>query len=123
MRVCVCVCVCVRVCACVCVRVCVRVRVCVCVVFVFLNDPNQVCSWLEDNLDAYALEVIPELQGKIEARPVRQLTPDEVKQYSRGLDEISYNLQVKCLATLCSVDKLVVVGVMDAEVRTTLTNL
>lgn len=54
---------------------------------------NQVCSWLEDNLDAYALEVIPELQGKLHPRPVRELTPDEVRQYSKGLDEISYNLK------------------------------
>lgn len=54
---------------------------------------NQVCEWLEANLDSYALEVIPELRGKVEPRPVRQLSPDEVKQYSKGLDEISYNLQ------------------------------
>lgn len=54
---------------------------------------NQVCTWLEDNLDAYALEVIPELKGKITARPVAQLTPDQIRQYSRGLDEISYNLR------------------------------
>ncbi len=53
---------------------------------------NQVCRWLEDNLDAYALDVIPELKGKIVARPVQELTPDQVRQYSKGLDEISHNL-------------------------------
>merc|ERR1711916_51697 len=54
---------------------------------------NKVCRWLEDNLDSYALEVIPELQGKIKPKPVRELSPEEVKQYSKGLDEISYNLK------------------------------
>lgn len=54
---------------------------------------NKVCAWLEDNLDAYALDVIPELRGKIEPRPVRELSADEVRQYSRGLDEITYNLK------------------------------
>jgi hypothetical protein len=54
---------------------------------------NEVCRWLEDNLDAYALDVIPELRGKIVPRPVQQLTPEQVRQYSRGLDEISHNLK------------------------------
>ena len=44
---------------------------------------NEVCRWLEDNLDAYALEVIPDL--KIQARPVQQLTPEQVKIYSKVL--------------------------------------
>lgn len=42
---------------------------------------NEVCRWLEDNLDAYALEVIPDL--KIQARPVQQLTPEQIKIYSK----------------------------------------
>jgi hypothetical protein len=54
---------------------------------------NEVCRWLEDNLDAYALDVIPELRGKIVPRPVQELTPEQVRQYSRGLDEISHNLK------------------------------
>lgn len=44
---------------------------------------NEVCRWLEDNLDAYALEVIPDL--KIQARPVQQLTPEQIKIYSKVL--------------------------------------
>lgn len=54
---------------------------------------NEVCRWLEDNLDAYAVDVIPELKGKIKPKPVPQLTPEQMRQYSRGLDEISYNLK------------------------------
>lgn len=54
---------------------------------------NEVCRWLEDNLDSYAVEVIPELKGKIHPKPPRQLTPEEVRQYSKGLDEISFNLK------------------------------
>lgn len=54
---------------------------------------NEVCRWLEDNLDSYAVDVIPELRGKITPKPPRELTPDEVRQYSKGLDEISFNLK------------------------------
>lgn len=54
---------------------------------------NKVCRWLEDNLDTYALEVIPDLKGKVQPKEVRKLTPEEVKLYSKGLDEISYNLK------------------------------
>ena len=54
---------------------------------------NEVCRWLEDNLDNYALEVIPDLQGKIKPKQVKQLNEEEIKKYSKGLDEISYNLK------------------------------
>lgn len=54
---------------------------------------NEVCRWLETNLDAYALEVIPDLKGKIEVKEVVQLSSEQVKIYSKGLDEISYNLK------------------------------
>jgi hypothetical protein len=85
---------------------------------------NEVCRWLEDNLDVYALDVIPELKGKLTPKPVRELTPEEVKKYSKGLDEISYNLKESQdffqagidgrLLVYHTIEKEIIQGQMDA---------
>ena len=54
---------------------------------------NEVCEWLESNLAEYAVENIPELKGKLSFPPVRKLSEEEVKKYSKGLDEIKHNLE------------------------------
>lgn len=54
----------------------------------------QICEWLEANLDDYCskkLDLPANVLGNIQ--PPRELTPEEAKSYSRGLDEIVYNLQ------------------------------
>lgn len=54
----------------------------------------KICEWLEANLDDYCSKKL-DLPAKIlqNLQPPRELTPEEVKSYSRGLDEIVYNLQ------------------------------
>eukprot|EP01116_Phalansterium_solitarium_P010599 TRINITY_DN2556_c0_g1_i1.p2 TRINITY_DN2556_c0_g1~~TRINITY_DN2556_c0_g1_i1.p2 ORF type:complete len:319 (+),score=136.37 TRINITY_DN2556_c0_g1_i1:112-1068(+) len=54
----------------------------------------QICEWLEANLDDYCSKKLELPQKIVETlQPPRELNPDEVKAYSRGLDEIVYNLQ------------------------------
>ena len=54
---------------------------------------NQICEWLESNLADYVSQELPELKGKIKYTPVKQLTKEEIKIYSKGLDEIKHNLE------------------------------
>jgi hypothetical protein len=54
----------------------------------------NVCDWLENCLDEYCsknLELPPTILKKM--KPAPQLTNEQYKVYSKGLDEITYNLQ------------------------------
>lgn len=55
---------------------------------------NEVCCWLEANFDYYALQNIVGLEKKLaNVTPPEPLDDATTKIYSRGLDEISYNLE------------------------------
>jgi len=54
----------------------------------------QICEWLEANLDDYCsskLELPENIRSTLQ--PPRELSASEAASYSRGLDEIVYNLQ------------------------------
>jgi len=53
----------------------------------------KVCEWLELALDDYCSKTLdlPE-QIKKNMKPVPELAPEDVSKFSRGLDEITYNL-------------------------------
>ena len=61
--------------------------------YVWSQTINEVCEWLESNLADYVSSVLPELNGKIKYKPVTPLTKEEIKKYSKGLDEIKHNLE------------------------------
>eukprot|EP01091_Cochliopodium_minus_P012260 TRINITY_DN3681_c0_g1_i1.p1 TRINITY_DN3681_c0_g1~~TRINITY_DN3681_c0_g1_i1.p1 ORF type:complete len:353 (-),score=128.24 TRINITY_DN3681_c0_g1_i1:118-1176(-) len=54
---------------------------------------NEVCQWLESNLADYVSDKIPELKGKIRYNKMPPLTKEQIKIYSKGLDEIKHNLE------------------------------
>jgi len=53
----------------------------------------KVCLWLELNLDDYATKKM-DLPDKFlqNVKPVPELTPEEIEDFKKGLDEITYNL-------------------------------
>jgi hypothetical protein len=55
----------------------------------------KVCEWLELTLDDYCSKQLPDFPQRLKAqiRPVPELTPEQAKEYFKGLDEITYNLQ------------------------------
>lgn len=57
----------------------------------------KVCEWLENNLDHYCLEKLPDLPDKVRdtlgKKPLEQISQDKAKEFARGLDEIVYNLE------------------------------
>lgn len=55
----------------------------------------EICEWLESSLDDYCRTKLQLPASALPANHVapRDLSPEEVKSYSRGLDEIIYNLQ------------------------------
>jgi len=57
----------------------------------------KVCEWLENNLDHYCLNKLPELPEKVRQtlgkKPIEEISHDQAKDFARGLDEIVYNLQ------------------------------
>jgi len=54
-----------------------------------------VCEWLELNLDHYCVSILPDLPESIKnsLKPIKDLTPEEAKDFGKGLDEIVYNLK------------------------------
>jgi hypothetical protein len=58
----------------------------------------QICEWLEYNLDDFALRNIAELPENLKKeaneslKHLKSLSDEEVEQYSKGLDEITHNL-------------------------------
>jgi len=66
----------------------------------------KVCEWLEQNLDHYCLKTYPDLPEKVKEsiKPMEELTPEQAKEYAKGLDEVVYNLQESQDFFLASVD-------------------